>query len=96
MDDVRGDIETARYAIFDDMQGGFKFFPSYKGWLGAQATFTVSDKYRHKFTIEWGRPTIWLCNDDAWSEDLTNCDVDWLFKNVAVVHLTTPIFRAST
>ena len=64
VDDVRADIEDAQYAVFDDIQGGFQFFPAYKGWLGAQQTFTVTDKYRGKTTINWGRPSIWLMNDD--------------------------------
>lgn len=96
MDDVRADLDDAKYAVFDDMQGGFKFFPSYKGWLGAQAQFTVTDKYRHKCTITWGRPTIWLCNTEQWEADSGNFDWDWMHKNAYVVHLQVPIFRANT
>lgn len=101
LDDVRAELDEAKYAVFDDMQGGFKFFPSYKGWLGAQRSFTVSDKYKQKFTVQWGRPTIWLCNEKQWSDDCRDekgqvLDVDWLYINAHVVHLTEPIFRAST
>ena len=94
VEDVRAKVDTAKYAVFDDMQGGFKFFPSYKGWLGAQATFTVTDKYKGKTTITWGRPSIWLMNDDP-----TTCaevDYDWLMGNCFIVRLTEPIFRASS
>lgn len=85
-------MDDAKYAVFDDMQGGFKFFPSYKGWLGAQAQFTVTDKFRHKTTIQWGRPTIWLTNDSPYMD----VDTDWLQGNCFIVHLTAPIFHANT
>ncbi len=51
MDELRDDAE---YAVFDDISGGFKFFPNYKGWLGCQAEFTVTDKYRAKKKIQVG------------------------------------------
>lgn len=85
VDDVKAGIEDAKYAVLDDIQGNFQFFPSYKGWLGAQATFTVTDKYRGKTTITWGRPTIWLMNDNP--EECTNVDLDWLKGNCDIVHL---------
>lgn len=94
VDEVLGGIETAAYAVFDDMQGNFKFFPSYKGWLGAQHQFVVSDKYKKKVTIQWGRPSIWLTNDSPSS--CTDLDYDWLMENAWIVHLSGPIFRAST
>lgn len=93
VDDVRGNLEEAQYAVFDDMQGGFKFFPAYKGWLGAQKSFTVTDKYKGKTTIEWGRPTIWLMNESPSS--CTDVDYDWLMGNCYIAHIGEPIFRAS-
>lgn len=95
IDDVRAELDDAMYAIFDDMQGGFKFFPSYKGWMGAQSQFTITDKYRHKATIQWGRPTIWLCNEEQWGQDCANStfDLNWMEANAWMVHLTTPIFK---
>ena len=30
--------DDCKYAVFDDIQGGFEYFHSYKGWLGAQKT----------------------------------------------------------
>lgn len=89
VDDMRADLDTAKYAVFDDMQGGFKFFPSYKGWLGAQSQFTVTDKYRGKTTIRWGRPSIWLSNEDPWM--CTDVDHEWLRGNCIIVHLQQSI-----
>lgn len=94
MDEVKGMIDEARYAVFDDMQGGFKFFPSYKGWLGGQGQFTVTDKYKGKTTIQWGRPTIWLMNESP--SACTDVDYEWLMGNCFIVHLAEPIFRANT
>uniref|UniRef100_A0A8E7G292 Replication-associated protein n=1 Tax=Grus monacha Genomoviridae sp. TaxID=2814962 RepID=A0A8E7G292_9VIRU len=86
VDDFKAGLEDAKYAVLDDMQGNFQFFPSYKGWLGAQNTFTVTDKYRGKTTIQWARPTIWLMNDDP--EEVGHVDLNWLRGNCTIVHLT--------
>lgn len=94
MDDMENDLAEATYAVFDDMQGGFKYFPSYKGWLGAQASFTVSDKYRGKQTIRWSRPTIWICNESP--SEWTDVDMKWLNANCIFVEIRHPIFRANT
>ena len=84
--------ENADYAVFDDIAGGFQFFPNYKGWLGAQKTFTVTDKYRAKKRIDWGKPCIMLMNEDptidshvdsAWL--LGNCDIIFVPDNEPIV-----------
>lgn len=89
VDDIRAGLQDAKYAVFDDMQGGFQFFPGYKGWLGGQHTFTVTDKYKGKTTITWGRPSIWLMNDDP--EESAHVDMDWVRKNCDIVHITESI-----
>lgn len=78
-------ITTARYAVFDDMQGGFEFFHAYKFWLGGQKDFHVTDKYRGKKKVHWGKPSIWLSNVDPTTEKV---DFDWLMGNCIIVHLT--------
>ena len=50
------------------------FLRTKDGWV--QNTFTVTDKYRGKTTIQWGRPTIWLMNDDP--EEVGHVDLNWL------------------
>lgn len=72
------------YAVFDDIQGGFKFFPAYKSWLGQQTEFYCTDRYRKKKHIAWGKPCIWLSNNDPMSEDV---DHDWLEKNCIIVYV---------
>ena len=82
-------MQDAKYAVFDDIQGAFQFFPGYKGWLGGQQTFTVTDKYKGKTTITWGRPSIWLMNDDP--EEVGHVDMDWIRLNCDIVHITESI-----
>lgn len=92
MDDLDG-IEDVEYAVFDDMQGGFDFFHGYKFWLGCQNEFSVTDKYKGKRKIKWGRPSIWLCNICPAGEKV---DWDWIEGNCDVVCVNQPIFRANT
>lgn len=86
-------INEAGYAVFDDMQGGFDFFHGYKFWLGAQREFTVTDKYKGKKHILWGKPSIWLCNNDPSVEKV---DWEWLEGNCTIVKLDRTIFHANT
>lgn len=88
-----------KYAIFDDISGGFGFFPSYKQWLGGQYEFTVSDKYKHKMSVRWGKPTIWLCNTDPRFDAYKpggRPDFEWMEENCDFIEIKEPIFRAST
>lgn len=82
MDDVKPDSE---YGVFDDICGGFEFFRSYKAWLGAQYEFTVTDKYRKKQKVMWGKPTIWLSNDNPFSSG--HIDHEWIIENCFVVEI---------
>ncbi|QJA43245.1 MAG: replication-associated protein [Genomoviridae sp.] len=87
-------VTDVDYAVFDDMQGGLEFFHGYKFWLGCQAQFYATDKYKGKKLIDWGRPSIWLSNEDPRHDK--NADVDWLNGNCIFVRLLAPIFRANT
>ncbi len=77
MDELRDDAE---YAVFDDISGGFKFFPNYKGWLGCQAEFTVTDKYRAKRKFKWGKPSIMLMNSNP--ADDPHVDYEWFGRKL--------------
>lgn len=87
------DVSTVDYAVFDDMQGGLEYFHSYKFWLGNQTEFYATDKYKSKRLIKWGRPAIWLSNNDPRYDK--GADVAWLEENCEIVHCRFPIFRAS-
>lgn len=80
------DMPTAQYAIFDDMRGGIKFFPSWKEWFGCQMVVTVKKLYRDPVQINWGKPCIWLSNGDP-RTDMERDDMDWLEGNCDFVYV---------
>lgn len=86
-------LDGVEYAVFDDI-GGLKFLPSYKFWLGHQKQFYVTDKYKGKQLVEWGKPSIWLSNNNPLEE--VGVDYEWLVANCDVIGLDTPIFRANS
>lgn len=77
--------ETADYAVFDDLIGGFEFFRNYKAWLGCQAEFTLSDKYKRKLKFKWGKPTIMCMNEDPLGS--AHVDYEWLTGNCEIVYI---------
>ncbi|QCX29517.1 Replication-associated protein [Plant associated genomovirus 22] len=85
----------ARYAIFDDIAGGIKFFPRWKDWLGCQAQFQVKQMYKDPYLFTWGRPSIWVSNTDP-RQELSSEDIDWMEGNCVFVNVTTTIFHANT
>lgn len=86
--------ESVEYAVFDDIRGGIKFFPAFKEWLGCQAYVTVKELYREPALIKWGRPSIWISNEDP-RLVMDAGDVTWMEKNCIFVEVNDPIFRAS-
>lgn len=83
------------YAVFDDIRGGMKFFPSFKEWLGAQAWITVKRLYKEPALTKWGKPSIWLGNSDP-RVDMSHEDVMWMEDNCIFIECDTTIFRANT
>uniref|UniRef100_A0A8A4XDC4 Replication-associated protein n=1 Tax=Turdus hortulorum Genomoviridae sp. TaxID=2814995 RepID=A0A8A4XDC4_9VIRU len=87
----------ADYAVFDDMRGGFKYWPSFKEWLGCQAYVTVKVLYREPALVKWNKPTIYVANSDPREEvGVTDVEIEWLNQNCHFIHVEEPIFRAST
>lgn len=76
--------ESVDYAVFDDLIGGFEFFKNYKAWLGQQKEFEVTDKYKKKRTVHWGKPTIMCMNESPFSYGI---DHDWLMGNCDVIEI---------
>ena len=80
--------DDADYAVFDDIQGALST-SHLTNWIGAQAEFTCTDKYRHKRNITWGKPCIWCCNYDP--RAASGVDVGWLDGNAEIVYIDEPI-----
>lgn len=84
--------DKAEYAVFDDVQ--WEYFPQKKGFIGAQEQFTLTDKYKKKKTVNWGKPIIYLYNPDM--DPLLKCtphEQDWLDQNVIYTEVTKPLFQ---
>lgn len=84
-----------KYAIFDDIRGGMKFFPAFKEWLGAQMWVTVKQLYRDPQLVKWGKPSIWISNEDP-RGCMEPADANWLEQNAVFIDVSSPIFRANT
>jgi hypothetical protein len=52
----------ARYLILDDIE--FEFVPARKALFFGQSEFTITDKYRKKKPVRWGKPVFYLCNEE--------------------------------
>lgn len=87
--------DEAEYAVFDDIRGGIKFFPSFKEWLGCQQWVTVKCLYREPKLVKWGKPSVWLSNTDP-RDEMTAAEVEWMNINCIFVECNTPIFHANT
>lgn len=82
------------YAVFDDIRGGIKFFPAFKEWLGAQQYVTVKELYKEPTLTRWGKPSIWISNDDP-RNSMMQVDVTWIEANCIFVECKEAIFRAN-
>lgn len=82
--------DDVKYAVFDDIRGGMKFFPAFKEWLGAQAYVTVKELYREPALVKWGKPSIWICNSDP-REMMQAGENSWLEANCMFIEITDPI-----
>jgi len=89
--DLKSWDASANYLVLDDFE---KYIPYWKQFIGAQQEFTLTDKYRRKTTIKWGKPTIILANPGNDPRDFFNRrDREWLEMNTVVVELETPLFE---
>ena len=53
--------------------------------------FTVTDKYRHKKHIKFGKFTVYCSNTDP-RED-KGVDIEWLEGNCIFVHVNSKVFN---
>jgi hypothetical protein len=81
-------IENLDYIIWDDVswQDNALKDGQYKNWMGGQDDFTISDKYAKKIDVSWGKPCVFLSNDDPML-GLREKDQNWLRANCTIVHM---------
>lgn len=87
LDNWSGDVS---YAVFDDIQ--WEFFPSKKQLLGSQYEFNLTDKYRRKRSVIYGKPWIYCMNEDNWDKVLVDPIYNWLMLNAKVVFINNKLF----
>lgn len=88
---IKASNSDVKYAVFDDMRGGMKFFHAWKEWLGAQDYVTVKQLYREPKLVKWGKPSIWVSNDDP-RLGMEAGEVTWMEKNCVFIEVTSPIY----
>lgn len=82
----------AKYAIFDDIR--LTHIPNWKCWIGGQRSFVITGKYRAPRGVQWGRPCIFLGNDDTDPlNDLEFSEKEWFMDNIIYVKLDRPLFQ---
>jgi hypothetical protein len=79
----------AQFLVIDDM--AWDKIPAKKAIFGAQKEFTLTDRYRHKKRLTWGKPTILLCNPDN-APNILLAELDWYQSNVTTIYLTNKLF----
>lgn len=77
----------AEYLVMDDIE--WQYVPNKKPFFGAQEHFTMTDKYKGKKTVDWGKPLIFLCNYnpqecEGWGQ--------WYDERMIVVEITHKMF----
>jgi hypothetical protein len=84
--DLRTLDEDADYMVLDDLVDGFKTLPEWKFWMGGQLEAVINDKYCKKKRVRWGKPCIFLANDDP-RDALNEGDRRWVEANCMFVHV---------
>lgn len=80
------------YIILDDFSSDItKYLPCWKCFFGGQKEFTLTDKYRGKKTVKWGKPMIWLSNEDIF-KNLNIEHIEFIKKNCTVVVLDKKLY----
>lgn len=84
--------DSVDYIILDDFSSDIlKYLPSWKCFFGGQKEFVLTDKYRGKKTVKWGKPMIWLSNEDIF-KNLNIEHINFIKKNCTVIVLDKNLY----
>ena len=78
--------DTATYMVLDDIE--FEFIPARKALFFGQEQFVMTDKYRKKKTVRWGKPVLYLCNNEPQWDKYK----DPYQANIFIVHIVDTLF----
>jgi len=83
--------ESAQYLVLDDID--WQYVPAKKQLFGGQKEFVLSDKYRRKRRLKWGKPVIYLFNRDAdpWN-NLSLIEREWYEPNVTREYILNKLY----
>ncbi|UYD39151.1 MAG: replication associated protein [Wigfec virus K19_493] len=91
MIDITTLTKQTELLIMDDFD--WKYVPSKKQFWGAQKQFVITDKYRKKRDIIWGKPLIYICNDDQNPFYLMpRCEEDWYKQNCITAFIVNKLY----
>lgn len=92
----------AQYLILDDIS--FKHIGGARKTLwGAQKEIVLTDKFRRKASYKWGKPMIFLCNEDNDfrylmegtrfpTPYLSESELTWYKENSVIVEINTRLY----
>lgn len=88
-DDIMGELEDAKYAVFDDLwDWNFRFL---KDFLGGQPTATITGKYRKPKQVPWGLRSIFLTNEEFWLQ-WTPKQHEYFQQSTIIINLTNKLY----
>lgn len=81
----------AEYIVIDDID--WEYIPCKKALFGAQLEFTITDKYRKKRRVKWGKPCILLANEDGDPyEKMSQKEKKWYDENVTLCYVNNKLY----
>ena len=84
---IRKDVD---YGVIDDMV--ISQFKYWKAFLGCQEQFTVTDKFHKKKQLIWGKPVVWLCNENPFEWKISDVDMEWIRGNCDIVRVGDKLY----
>lgn len=83
--------KDATYWVFDDFPVE-RLKGQYKGFMGGQKEFTVTDKYMAKKTLTNIGPAIYLFNNAEYAIIHNHLDMAWVHGNSVIIEITESLY----
>lgn len=80
---------SATYMILDDFD--WEFIPNKKGLIGCQKQIVLTDKYRKKMSVTWGKPVILIANEN-FIHDMKATMASWFESNCQIVRIANDLY----
>lgn len=80
---------NVQYGVLDNMT--FRKFPHFKELMGGQICFDSSVT-----RLLWGKPCIWLCNEDPSTWKASKDMIEWMFENCEIEEVDNNLYEAGS